>query len=107
MILRIAHLRGSEYEFSHHVRLGRRAGVLPDEIERVQEGPDAEGWTEREHTMLQAVDELSESRDIDDATWERLRTILSERECIELIMLSGQYESLATTITTLRIQPDR
>lgn len=107
MILRIAHLRGSEYEFAHHVRLGRRAGVTVDDVERVQSGPDVEGWSAREQAMVQAIDELSEARDLTDATWERLRGVLDERECVELVMLSGQYESLATTIAALRIQPDR
>ncbi|UPK73380.1 carboxymuconolactone decarboxylase family protein [Nocardioidaceae bacterium SCSIO 66511] len=107
MILRIAHLRGSEYEFTHHVRLGRRAGVRPDDVERVQAGPDADGWSERERALLRGIDELSADRDISDDTWKALRTQLSEPECIELVMLSGQYESLATTISTLRIQTDR
>lgn len=107
MILRIAHLRGSEYEFGHHVRLGRRAGVGAEDVIRVQVGPDADGWSERERLMLRAIDELSESRDITDATWYQLHGELGERGCIELVMLSGQYESLATAIATLRIQPDR
>lgn len=107
MILRIAHLRGSEYEFTHHVRLGRRAGVSPDDVERIQTGPDAEGWSAREQAMLCAIDELSRVRDVTDETWTQLRGVLDERECTELIMLSGQYESLATTIATLRIQIDR
>ena len=107
MILRIAHLRDSEYEFAHHVRLGRRAGVRPVDVERVQQGPGVDGWSAREQSMLQAIDELSSLRDVTSPTWERLREVLDERECIELVMLSGQYESLATTIATLRIQPDR
>lgn len=107
LILRIAHLRESAYEFDHHVRLGRRAGVGPDDVARVRAGPDADGWSTRESVMLRAIDELSASRDIGDATWSRLREILGDRECIELVMLSGQYESLATAIATLRIQPDR
>ena len=107
MILRIAHLRRSEYEFTHHERLGRRAGIRPEEVERVKAGPSADGWTDRERALLRAIDELSESRDISDDTWAELRTQLSENECIELVMLSGQYESLATTIATLRIQTDR
>src|SRR5688500_10960009 len=32
VILRVAHLRDSAYEFEHHVRLGRRAGLGADEF---------------------------------------------------------------------------
>jgi AhpD family alkylhydroperoxidase len=61
-ILRVAHLRGCRYEFDHHVRLGRRAGVANDDIARVLDGPSADGWTARERAVLAAVDSLHHSR---------------------------------------------
>ena len=39
-------------------------------------------------------------------TWAALRAHLDDRELIELVLLVGHYEMLATTITTLRIEPD-
>ena len=107
VILRVAHLRECRYEFDHHVRLGRRAGVRERDVERLVQGPDATGWTPREQAILTAVDQLHEHRDLDDATWARLRTHLSQGQCVELTMLAGHYEMLATVITTLRVQPDR
>lgn len=106
MILRIAHLRSCEYEFTHHVRIGRRAGVTAADVERVKEGPQADGWGERERVLLRAITELSRTQDIDDATWQAMCDELTEKECIEALMLSGQYESLATTLLTLRVQVD-
>jgi AhpD family alkylhydroperoxidase len=107
VILRVATLTGSDYERSHHERLGRRAGLTPDELARVTEGPDAEGWTDRERLLLTATDELHRDRDLADETWRRLSELLDERTRIELLMLVGHYEMLATTLTTLRLQPDR
>ncbi|SEG73455.1 alkylhydroperoxidase AhpD family core domain-containing protein [Thermomonospora echinospora] len=107
VILRVAHLRDCRYEWEHHVRLARRAGLGTKEIDRIAQGPDAEGWTPREHALLTAVDRLHRYRDLDDAAWARLRGHLSEPECIELCMLASHYEMLATVITTLRIQPDQ
>jgi AhpD family alkylhydroperoxidase len=106
-ILRVAHLRGCRYEFEHHVRLGRRAGVTDDDMARVLEGPVADGWTARERVVLATVDSLHHSRNLDDASWARLRTHLDDRETIELCLLVGHYEMLATTIAALRIPPDR
>ena len=106
VILRVAHLRGCAYEFEHHVRLGARAGVRAADVERVVEGPSAPGWSARERVVLQAVDELHHRRDLDDDTWRSLAGHLQDREIIELVMLVGHYEMLATTILTLRIQPD-
>src|SRR6478735_11196665 len=41
LILRVAHNTGCEYEWGHHERLGRQAGLSHAEIERVREGPVA------------------------------------------------------------------
>lgn len=106
VILRVAHLRRCDYEFDHHVRLGRRAGVGAADIDRVIEGPAAPGWSARERAVLTAADALHERQDVDDTTWRELRTHLDDRQAIELVMLVGHYEMLATAIHALRIQPD-
>ncbi|MEO6629195.1 MAG: carboxymuconolactone decarboxylase family protein [Aquihabitans sp.] len=106
VILRVAHLRSCEYEFDHHVGLGRRVGVRPADIERVKAGPEAVGWSARERAVLSVVDGLHVTKDISDQAWDRLRSHLDERETIELSLLVGHYEMLATTIAALRIQPD-
>ncbi|MCL7456270.1 carboxymuconolactone decarboxylase family protein [Micromonospora echinofusca] len=107
VILRVAHLCACRYEHDHHLRLARRAGVTDAEIERVSGDDIGVGWSAREHAVLVAVDGLVRHRDLDDEAWTALRAHLDERECIELCMLVGHYVMLATTITTLRIQPDR
>jgi AhpD family alkylhydroperoxidase len=107
VILRVAHLRGCAYELDHHMHLAARAGLEPADVERVLVGPAADGWVPRERAILTAVDELHARHDITDATWEALSSHLGERDRIELILLVGHYEMLATAIGALRIQPDR
>ena len=106
VILRVAHLRSCAYEWEHHVLLGRRAGIGAAELARVQEGPGAAGWSEREAALLAAVDELHARQDLADATWAALRAHLDERRAIEFVLLVAHYEMLATAIGTLRIQVD-
>jgi AhpD family alkylhydroperoxidase len=106
VILRVAHVTGCSYEWDHHVRLGRRAGISAEEVERVKQGPEAAGWGNREGAILTAVDELLRDGDVSDETWTALRRHLDERLLVELVMLTGHYEMLAKTIRTLRIQPD-
>lgn len=106
VILRVAVLSGCRYEFEHHVRLGATAGVTEADVGRLVAGPEADGWTDRERAILGAVDALHHERDLDDATWSALRAHLDERKVIEVCLLAGHYEMLATTINTLRIQPD-
>jgi alkylhydroperoxidase family enzyme len=107
VILRVAHLCKSEYEFNHHVRLGRKAGLGVDDIEGVQLPLDQGVWTPRRRAILDAVDQLHERRDLDDDTWSNLRVHLSDRDCIELLMLAGHYEMLSLFLRTLRIPDDK
>lgn len=108
VILRVAHNTRCRYEWDHHVRLGARAGLTEAEIERVADGPGAQGWSEREQVLLQATDELlREERFISDGTWARLSEFLEHRELIELCMLVGHYGMLAGTIASLGIQPEQ
>jgi AhpD family alkylhydroperoxidase len=106
VILRVAHLRSCGYEFDHHVHLGAKAGVRPADVDRLREGPAAAGWSPREAAILDAVETLHHQQDLPDPQWDALRAQLSEREIIELVMLVGHYEMLATAIGALRIQPD-
>jgi NAD(P)-dependent dehydrogenase (short-subunit alcohol dehydrogenase family)/alkylhydroperoxidase family enzyme len=106
VILRVAHNSGCEYEWRHHQSLGRRAGLGPTEIERVMLGPDAPGWSTHEALLLRCVDALHQQRQISDELWAALSAEFSEIELIELVMLVGHYEMLATTIGALGIAPD-
>jgi AhpD family alkylhydroperoxidase len=106
VILRVAHNAGCEYEWSHHERLGRRAGLSAEEIARVREGGAAPGWSERRAMLLDAADELHADGVLGEELWGRLSGELSEVELIELCLLVGHYEMLAMTLNSLRVQPD-
>ncbi|MCT2582350.1 carboxymuconolactone decarboxylase family protein [Actinophytocola gossypii] len=107
VILRVAHLRECAYELAHHRRLAARAGVSEADAERVVAGPTADGWTSRERALLAATDLLHHERDLSDEAWRALSRHLDERECVELCLLVGHYELLATAIAALRIEPER
>lgn len=106
VILRVAHLAACDYEFDHHVRLAQRAGVTAADVERVVAGPGADGWTPRERALLTAVNALHNERTIEDHVWNRLTDFLDEPQLVELCLLVGHYEMLATFINTLRIDAD-
>ncbi|MGW5309101.1 carboxymuconolactone decarboxylase family protein [Nocardia thailandica] len=106
VILRVAALRSCDYEADHHRRLGRRAGLSAEEIERVGQGPAAAGWTPRQRALLTAVDQLVGTRTVDDGAWAALAEHYDERRLIEIVLLINQYEGLASTIATLGIERD-
>ena len=106
VILRVAYLCGCRYETVHHERLGRRAGLSADEVERAT-SDDAPGpWSPRQAALLRATHELHETRDLSDECWAELCSHLGEHERIELPMLVGHYQMLAMTLNGLRVAPD-
>jgi AhpD family alkylhydroperoxidase len=107
LILRVAHNTGSDYEWSHHERIGRAAGLTPEEIARVRQGSDAEGWSPRRALLLRAADELHADSQIGDELWAELEGSYEPRLLIEICMLVGHYEMLAMTLNSLRVQPER
>jgi alkylhydroperoxidase family enzyme len=108
VILRVATLCGSEYEWTQHERIALRSGLTRADVERVRAGVDADGWDTRQTAILAAVDQLHATRDLTDGAWQSLRDAgLTETQLIELPMLVGHYEMLAMTLNALRVQPDR
>ena len=106
VILRIAYLRGSAYERAHHERIGASVGLDDDEIARTTQDPATAEWTDRLRSLLIAVDELVQTKDIADDTWADLSSHLSSSELVALVQLVAQYDGLATSLHALRIQPD-
>jgi alkylhydroperoxidase family enzyme len=106
VILRVAVLCGSDYEWRQHVVIGRRAGLSDVEMTRLGEGPDAPGWPSRDRALLQATDGLVRAHGLTDATWAALREQLDEQGAIELCQLAGHYAMLAGTLNALGVQPE-
>jgi 4-carboxymuconolactone decarboxylase len=106
MILRTAWLCRSGYEWGQHEILGRAAGIGPDDLRLVTQGPDAPGCDPFDAVVLRAVDELHESACLSDQTWSELAKKYDERQLIEVPMLVGQYHLLAFTLNSLGVQPE-
>ncbi len=91
LILRIAWLQRSEYEYVQHMRQGKLAGLTDEEIELVQRGPDASGWDPLDADLLRAVDELHHLACIQRDTWERLARRFDVKQLMDLIYIVGCY----------------
>jgi alkylhydroperoxidase family enzyme len=104
VILRVAWQCRSAYEWHQHVPLALRVGLTADEVAGVADGLAASGFTARQRTLLAVSDELLTQRALSDATWSAVQATLHDREAIELCLLIGNYQGLASTIGGLGIQ---
>ena len=107
VILRVAHLRKSEYELQHHRKMGRRRGLDDQTQATIFAWPDTTGGlTHRQQALLSATDEFINDRSISAEVWQQLSSHLDRRQLIEFCMLAGQYDSLAATMSALDIPLD-
>lgn len=104
VILRVAWQSRSAYEWHQHVPIALRVGLTPDEVAGVADRPQTNGFTPRQRTLLAVSDELLARRALLDSTWSAAAATLSEREAIELCLLVGHYQGLASAIGGLGIQ---
>ncbi len=104
VILRVAWHCRSAYEWHQHVPIALRAGLAPGEVAGVAVDPPAEGYTARQQALLAVVDELLSRRTLSDSTWCAVQAALDTREVIELCLLVGNYQGLASTIGGLGIE---
>jgi alkylhydroperoxidase family enzyme len=107
VILRVAWRTGAAYEWHQHVLLGARAGLSAVEIERAASSDDVAGWTPRQEMLVRATDELLATSRLTDATWAAVGRELDTRGAIELCVLIGQYQGLATALGGLGVQIER
>lgn len=106
VILRVGHLRGSEYELQQHRRLARSRGVDSALQDKIFAGPTAAGLSDRQRALLAAVDEFVLNRDLSDDTFADLSMHLTREQVIEFCALAGHYDAIAAILATLRVPMD-
>ena len=106
VVLRVAAVRGSEYEWLQHVVLAADVGLSGDDLARVRTGPEAEGWTPLDRALVRAVDELIADADISDATWAELAAELDTQQLMDLVFTVGAYDLLAMAMRSFGVEID-
>lgn len=106
LVLRVGALRDAEYEWLQHKVIATDLGMTAEEIARVAEGPDADGWAPLDAALLRAVDELVADARIGDQTWAVLAAELDAQQLLDLVFTVGAYEVLAMAMRTFAVEVD-
>lgn len=106
-IMEVAHLEGSEYEWVQHVGITKAVGGSDEQIAAIAEGDvDGPAFDERQSAAL----ELTRSVVKDGAATEeqvyRFAALTGPREVVELLLVIGQYMSVARLVASLGLEPD-
>ncbi|GFG86604.1 carboxymuconolactone decarboxylase [Mycolicibacter algericus] len=102
-ILRTAHRRGCEYEWVHHITIGKEAGLTDADIEDLQHGAAGDVLHQ---AVLTAADELDEDSRLSPATEAILTQHLDEHQLMELVFTVGCYSMLAMAFNTFGVELD-
>jgi alkylhydroperoxidase family enzyme len=106
VILRVAWRCESVYEWRQHVPLALRAGLAPETIEAIAGRDPIGGLTHRQRALLAISDDLLARRAMSDRTWGQVGAALTDRDVIEVCLLVGHYQGLASAIGGLAIEPE-
>ncbi|MEO6093073.1 MAG: carboxymuconolactone decarboxylase family protein [Novosphingobium sp.] len=103
IILRVAWLMKSEYEWHNHVGYALNLGMSLDEIAAIKDWRGASHWDEEDRAVLNAVDELLATNDLSDASWAALAKFYDKRQLMDFVYTVGHYVTTAWAFTTFRV----
>ena len=104
-ILQVSYLTGSAWGFSHHVRIGREAGVSDEEIRAIiNESSDCPTPFEPlARAVLRAAREMTVDLAISDETFAALRRNLDDERLTDLVVAIAFYNGLVRLLATMKV----
>lgn len=106
VILRTSWNTKAAYEWSHHSRIGRHAGLSDEEIEALKKDPGAHPWDPSELVLIKAVDDLYDDDFVTNETWSEMSRHYSEKEMMDVVMTCGHYTQISRICNSFGIGLD-
>jgi alkylhydroperoxidase family enzyme len=104
-ILQVGYLARSPYEYSHHVKLGREAGVSDDDIRAI--GEETAGRPTKldplSKAVLRAAREMTSDLAMSDDSFATLEKALGREQVIDLTLAIAFYNAVVRLLGTLQI----
>lgn len=103
VILRIALLMGSDYEWAHHRPMAVNSGLSEEHVACLHEWTTTGVFDERQRAALALADEVHLSA-VTDHTFERVRGLLGDSHTVELLVVAAFYEAVARIVQGLGVE---
>jgi alkylhydroperoxidase family enzyme len=103
VIIRVAWLCQSEYEWTQHKAIGKHNGFTQEQVDAAGPDPTSDLFDDETKALLAAVPDLLENHVLSDTSYEALRAFLSPALILEFIMLVGTYSTLAGALNTFGV----
>jgi len=102
VILIVARRWDQDYEWGHHVRLARAAGLDEQVIAAVRDSRSPIGGLDDVLAVWQFVTELDDHHAVTDSTFDAAMRAVGDTGVVELIATVGYYTTLAMTMNAAR-----
>lgn len=106
VILRVARLTGSEYEWAQHAPVALQVGVSQKQLDAISDWKNSAEFNNKERAVLQYTDEVARQVKVTDQTFNTLKNFFSEQLIVELTMTIGYYEMVARLLVPLQVEVD-
>jgi alkylhydroperoxidase family enzyme len=106
VILRVAQVRRSDYEWGRHRRAAEHIGVPDSKVDALERFADAPELTDAERAAIGLVDVLAREGDAPQSAIDAALEHFSERQLVELTLFAGAYVMVATFLAALRIDQE-
>lgn len=104
VVLRVAVLVNSIYEWHNHVGYAIQEGITLDEIAQIRDFPNCDHkFTEEEVAILTACGELIGNNNLSDETWDTLKKTLSQEQMMDLVFLIGHYVMVSWALSAFGV----
>jgi len=104
VVMRVAWLVQSEYEWHNHVGYCLNLGMNLEEIAAIKEGADsAFPFSDFDRAVMRGCDELVRNNDLTDATWEALSKGFDRKQLMDYVAMIGSYVQTSWMITAFRM----
>jgi alkylhydroperoxidase family enzyme len=104
MILATAHELDQPYEVAHHTDAAARFGVSPAKIAAVGPGGSLDALNPAERCAVEFATQVAHTRTCDDAMFERLQSLFTSDEIIELVVTAAWYHLCAVILGTMHVE---
>lgn len=104
IVMRVAWLVQSDYEWHNHVGYCLNLGMSLEEIAAIKDGPDsAFPFSDEDRAVMRGCDELIRTNDLSDATWAALSQYFDRKQMMDFVFTVGQYVMTSWAITAFRM----
>jgi alkylhydroperoxidase family enzyme len=104
-ILQVGYITNSEYEYSHHIKIGREFGVSEEDLRALMQESAGEisGLDEVSRMVLRGAREMTGDHRMSDEAYEFLQNELGNECLVDLVVTIGFYNAVVRVLATLEV----